>query len=102
MSNPKLNDVGVVIERTLVTPKGVVIPLGGASGLKLWLKYPDETITYLTAVLSTDGSDGKIRRVSQAGDLSQAGTYQAMFYYELGGSKLHSDRFEFRVEDVIG
>lgn len=102
MSNPKRNDVGVVIERTLVTPKGVVIPLGGASGLKLWLKYPDGTVTHLTASLSTDGSDGKIRRVSQEGDLSQRGSYQAMFYYELGGSKLHSDLFSFTVEDVIG
>lgn len=101
-NHPQKGDVGVVIERTLVDPDGDAINISAASTKKLKLKYPDGTTAEFTAAFTSTGSDGKIRYVTASSDdLDQAGHYQGQFYYVIGSTHFHSERFHFDVEDTI-
>jgi len=98
----KVNDVGVILERTLVQSDGVTaFPVDTATVIRLDLLYPDETVASFTSELSTDGLDGAVRYVTEEGDLDQEGHYVGQFYIEIDGAKLHSDRFHFDVEATI-
>jgi hypothetical protein len=70
-----LGDIGTVFEITLKdcdTPVNV----STATTKQIIFQKPDKTNLTKTATFSTDGSDGKIRYVTVASDLSVKGTWK--------------------------
>lgn len=66
----KLNDVGTVFEVTLMDGDAI-LPISAPISMIIYLKKPSGTVMAKTAVLTTDGSDGKIQYVAIAGDLDE-------------------------------
>lgn len=71
--------------------------LGSATALKIYLKSPGGTAVAKTAVFDTDGSDGKIKYVTVAGDLSVEGTWRAQPGYTLGSFAGRGSDVSFQV-----
>lgn len=80
MTSPQEDAIGVTIEVTVVDAAGDPISLVGASVKKLIFTKPDGTEVEKDAAFVTDGSDGKIKYVTVAGDLSPYGTWQCQAY----------------------
>ena len=64
--------IGFIFEVTL-KEKGVVVPIDTATALSIVFSKPTQATITRTAVLSTDGLDGKLRYVTIAGDLDLDG-----------------------------
>ncbi len=69
------NDVGTILELT-VTDQGSVVDLSDASTLEIIFGKPDGTFATETAAFSTDGTDGKMRYVSEASDFALVGAWR--------------------------
>lgn len=92
-----VGDVGTEFIATLKNPEGDVIPLGGATGLKMFFERPDATVVEKTAVLYTDGTDGKIKYVAIAGDLNADGSWRVQGKVTIGAWTGRSDIYAFVV-----
>lgn len=68
----KLNDIGTVFEVTL-TDDGVVLPIISPVSMAIYFRKPSGAVLTKIAVLTSDGTDGKIQYVSEAGDLDESG-----------------------------
>ena len=91
-------DIGTVFEATLRDfPSNAVVNLSGASVMQLIFKKPSTAVLTKTAVHTTDGTDGKIRYLSVAGDLNELGVWEVQGYVETAAGKWHSDVLRFRV-----
>lgn len=82
----QVGDVGVKIIVQVLDQEGEIIDIGGATGLKIKLQKPDGTSADKTAVLLSDGSDGKMYYASVSGDLDQAGLFLVQGKITLGAT----------------
>ena len=92
-----IDDVGVVFEATLLT-NNVPFNIAAAVALELWFRRPDGRILKKTASLTTNGTDGKMRYMSRANDLSYPGTWQWQPCVEFSTTTFHGDIQAFTVE----
>lgn len=92
-----IGDVGTIVERTLKDETNTVVDIGGATSLQFHFQKPDGTDTTVTASLTTDGSDGKMRYVSVASTWDQIGRWQGQAQVQAGTLTLKSDVWEFHV-----
>lgn len=92
-----VDDIGTRFLVTVMDGTSVV-NLSTATTLQLILHEPDATLLTKTAILYTDGSDGKIYYDSISGDLSSEGNWkiQAKIIFT-GGATFHSDISNFQV-----
>lgn len=92
MSAPQIhvNDVGTIIEAQITDEFGNIVNISTATGLQMLFQLPDGGTFIRTAVLSTDGSDGKMRYVTVTGDLSQAGSWKVQAYVLFSTTSWHS------------
>ncbi len=81
----QLSDIGVALVVQIVDPAGEVINISAATNMKIKIRMPDGTTKDFTAVLFTNGSDGKMLYTTLAGDLGQVGTYQIQGKLSIGG-----------------
>lgn len=91
-----VGDVGTVLEYT-VTEGTSAVDVSSASVKQVILKKPSGASLTKTAEFSGSGTDGKVRYVTVAGDLSEAGQWYAQVYLELPAGKWHSDAGAFTV-----
>ena len=92
------NDVGTVLEATILDSAGAVIDVSTATTKTLKLVKPSGAVLNKTATFTTDGSDGKIRYATIANDLDSVGTWRIQAYIELGASnKFHTSVTTFEV-----
>lgn len=87
------NDIGLQMIYQFVDQSGNPINLTGATGLTIKIGYPDNTTAVphtldRTALLLTDGSDGKIYYITVGGDLNIAGDYEIQGRYTLNGKTI--------------
>lgn len=82
----QVGDVGVKIVVQVLDQDGEIIDIGGATGLKIKLQKPDGTAVDKTALLFSDGSDGKMYYATVSGDLDQAGLFLVQGKLTLGGT----------------
>jgi hypothetical protein len=75
------------------SPKDV----SSASQKRLYLTAPDKTVLEKTAAFFTDGTDGRIVYVTEAGDLDQVGTWFVRAYISLVGWSGYSSSGKFTV-----
>ena len=76
VAQPVVGDIGTIIELTIKDQDLAVVDISSASTLQILMKAPDGTVTTQTGVLSGDGTDGKMRYVTQAGDWTMHGVWE--------------------------
>lgn len=81
-----VNDVGTALVVTITDETGAAVNVATATNLTIWLTKPDGTVLTKTAVLDTDGTDGKIKYVTQSGDLNVKGTWKIQAAITLGSA----------------
>lgn len=92
-----VGDIGTALELTVVD-KGVVVDLSDATTLEIILASPCGTVTTFEAELSTDGTDGKLRYVTEsADDLDEAGTWQRQGHVITPDGEWHTSIAKFTV-----
>ncbi len=91
-----VGDVGTAFERT-ITEGATAVNISSATLMQLVFRKPDGTTMTKTAVWTTTGTDGKLRYVTIAGDLSVAGQWGLQAYVEMNGGKWHTDIDYFTV-----
>jgi hypothetical protein len=107
-SDIQQDDIGTVFEATILD-KGVVLPIGAATSIvfifaKPTLKPPvegDVTRLVKTATFVTNGTDGKIKYTTIAGDLDRPGTWKVQAIVTLPTGNWHSKVREFTVNKNI-
>lgn len=91
-----VGDVGTMFIATLVEDS-VAVDISSATTVEMVFLKPDGTAVSKTAVFYSDGTDGKIRYATLAGDLDQAGKWKLQAYVEMPSWSGHSDIATFRV-----
>ena len=89
-------DVGTSLELEVVE-QGLVLDISAATNLKMRFQKPSGATVDQAASFVTDGSDGLIRYVTQAGDLDESGWWYRQALFTLGGWAGSSSRVRFRV-----
>lgn len=98
----RIGDTGTSLEVTVVDCDGAIIPLNSATIMTIRLKAPnDAALVNKTAELVTDGSDGKMHYVTQAGDLNQSGKWKVQGYVALPAGNWSTDIDSFVVADNL-
>ncbi len=98
-----LNDIGTVFELTVnecnnTTGINEVVDISSASSIVLYFLKPDKSTTLTkTATFSTDGTDGKIRYLSETGDLDATGTWKIQGQVQLPTGTWSTDIHSFKV-----
>lgn len=97
-----VGDVGTIFEVTVVENDGVTpVNIGLATVKKIYFKDSAGVKMEKTAVLVTDGSDGKMKYVGVAGDIDMAGIWQMQGYVEIPAGKFYSVKTRFTVHDNL-
>lgn len=96
MPNVQKDDIGTIVELTL-QENGTAVDLSSATTLQIIFRKTDGTTVTKTASFSTDGTDGKIRYQSVAGDFNVAGPWRVQARVVMGGKDLKSSVAEFSV-----
>ncbi|MCX5794971.1 MAG: BppU family phage baseplate upper protein [Elusimicrobia bacterium] len=81
-------DVGLGIVVAVVDSDEAPIDLRAATSKVIRLTAPDGISQDKDAAFSTDGSDGQLVYVTQAGDLAEAGAYSLQAIVAVGGQAL--------------
>jgi hypothetical protein len=99
----QFDDVGIVFEAELLANPATALPLdiSAATTLELLFQTPDGVLKTKTAVLSTDGTDGKLRYITVASDLDKIGTWRWQAHVAGPGYDLHSAVRTFAVLDNL-
>jgi hypothetical protein len=107
MNQMHKNDFGTEIVLTITTD-GVPQNIGSSRARSFDFEAPSGSTFTRTATYKTDGTDGKLKYISQADDFDEAGTWKVQAYVEFGPdlpapatSKLKSDVVAFFVKDNI-
>lgn len=99
-SDLHVGDIGAIIEMT-VTESGVAVDISSGTTLELKFLSPSGTQSTKTATLSTDGSDGKMRYVTESAFLDAAGLWETMGYLVLASWTGHTSKSQFYVNPVL-
>jgi hypothetical protein len=89
-------DIGTKLLVTVVDD-GVVVDIGPATTLEMFIKKPNGTILSRTGVLETDGSDGQMYYITVSGDIDAAGTYKLQGRVVLPGGSYYTSTATFKV-----
>src|SRR5690242_17838450 len=91
------NDDGVTILLTL-SEGGSIVNISSASFKRIDIRKPSGDIITRTGSFFTDGTDGKLYCVTQAGDLDEIGVYRAALSLTIGSWSGHSSSLVFHVD----
>jgi hypothetical protein len=91
-------DIGVVFKLTVHDQDGLILSLIGATVMQIIFKAPDGALKTMTAVFSTDGSDGNMQYATLGGDLHIDGNWKHQGYIEVNNFKGHTDIVAFKVK----
>lgn len=101
MQHLQKDAIGAAIELT-VTEDGEVVDLSDVVTKNLIFRKPGGSQVEKLGAFVTDGSDGKLRYVTESGFLDRAGLWKIQAYLEFpetGAYKGNGDVGEFRVKD---
>lgn len=80
LSKIHVGDVGTPLVITVVdvgnTSAITPTDISAVTTILIYLTKPDGTVLTMTGVFVTDGTDGKIKYVTQAGDIDSAGVWE--------------------------
>jgi hypothetical protein len=101
VGSARLNDEGTAIQATVLDCGQVPPGFASATVKTIKWKKPSGAVESRTASFVTDGSDGKIRYLTVAGDLDEIGTWEYQAYIELAGRKFHTSILAFTVRRIL-
>lgn len=105
MAEIHVGDVGTAFLLTIKDQDGAIVDISDATTLSVVFTLPDKTSTTKTGETYTDGTDGIVRYVTIAGDLSQAGRWKLQAVVTLpggDGGTWHSEIHKFAVKANLG
>jgi len=94
-------DIGTVFELTVTDCDGAAIDISAAISLEINFKSPAGVVVNKTPVLSTDGSDGKMKYITLAGDINEYGKWIIQGVVELATGKWSTSTSHFYVDENI-
>lgn len=94
-------DIGTLLVMT-VKDAGVVVDLSTASAMTLYIKKPNGQVLEKTALLYTDGTDGKAKYTTVSGDIDTAGAYKLQMKIVFSSSTFFSSYTNLQVKCSIG
>lgn len=102
-TNPRVGDVGTAVQLTMferdpVTAEVAAADISAATALALKFRKPDGTVVTKTAAFVTDGTDGLLQYVTQAGDLDAAGRWQVEGEITVPGGFFSTEIYRMKVE----
>jgi hypothetical protein len=89
-------DIGVNFNITVMNG-AAVLNVSNANSISIIFQKPDSSDLTKTASLVTNGTDGKIKYTTVAGDLDQIGTWQIQARVNFGASVFSTDIQKFKV-----
>jgi len=89
-------DIGVNFNITVMNGDAV-LNVSNANSISIIFQKPDSSDLTKTASLATNGTDGKIKYTTVAGDLDQIGTWQIQARVNFGASVFSTDIQKFKV-----
>lgn len=89
-------DIGTELE-LVIQEDGVSQDVSTATIKSMRFLKPSGGTLDVTATFTTDGTDGKIRYITQDGDLDESGTWSRQAFVAIGSWSGHSDKVEFKV-----
>jgi hypothetical protein len=96
MAEIHVGDIGTSFQITVNDQNGVV-NLSNVDSMYILFRKPDDSFKQVTPSLLTNGTDGKIKYVTQAGDLDQYGTWQIQARVVFGSAVYSTDIQRFKV-----
>ena len=98
MADIHVNDVGTAFVVTVKDETNTIVDISTASVKKIFLKKPDKTVISKDAVLTTNGTDGKMQIVTASGDLSVKGQWIGQGKVIFPAGQWFTTNFSFEVE----
>lgn len=93
-----VGDVGTALQYQCLDQNGDVIDVSGASAVQITFVRSDKSRFTVNASFVTNGTDGWIQYLTQAGDLSVSGLYTSQVYLAWDSSPVwNSDVSIFKV-----
>jgi hypothetical protein len=89
-------DIGVNFNITVMNGTEI-LNVSNANSISIIFQKPDSSDITKTASLVTNGTDGKIKYTTVAGDLDQIGTWQIQARVNFGASVFSTDIQKFKV-----
>ena len=91
-------DIGTKLLVT-ITDCGTVVDISTATTLAIYIRKPDGTMLSRIGTLETDGVDGKMSYITEAGDFDVAGSYKIQGKVAFpSGASYYTSTATFRVE----
>lgn len=100
-SDLRQGDTGVPIELTVKDKDGNALNLATATEITFKFQKPDESKVNKTGSLSGSGADGKVKYVTEADFLDQAGTWKYEVRVAVGSLRVTSEQLSFKVGEVL-
>lgn len=97
MAEIHVGDIGTIFLITVNDQDGVV-DLTNVDDMYVLFRKPDDSFIQRTPVFVSTGSDGKIKYVTQSGDLDQYGTWQIQARVVFGTDVFSTDIQRFKVQ----
>jgi hypothetical protein len=94
------NDVGTVFELTIKDGQATV-DVSTTTAKQIIFRKPDGSTLTKTAAFVTDGTDGKIKYTTIAGDLDSSGIWEYQAKVTFSGGAWSADIKTFRVHDNL-
>lgn len=92
-----VGDVGTEFVVAVTDEDGSAVNISAAAPMLIFLTKPDGTVLAKTAVLDTTGTNGLMKYVTVAGDLSAPGRWKIQGRVTLGGSRWSTREAAFTV-----
>jgi hypothetical protein len=96
MAEIHVGDIGTVFQVT-VNDQNVIVDLSNEDNMYILFRKPDDSFKQVIPTLLTNGTDGKIKYVTQSGDLDQYGTWQIQARVVFGTEVYSTDIQRFKV-----
>ena len=95
-------DVGTIIRLTITEDDDTTaINVSGATVKTFYFLKPDGTKENVDAEFDSDGTDGKLKYTTIAGDNDTVGRWQVQAYVEIGLAKYYSAKTTFVVQSNL-
>jgi hypothetical protein len=95
-------DVGTIIRLTITEDDDTTaVDVSGATVKTFYFLKPTGTKINKTAVFNSDGTDGKLKYTTIAGDIDTTGRWQVQAYVEIGAAKYYSTKTTFIVQSNL-
>ena len=93
--------IGFIFRATLIDTSGEPINISTATVKKIIFRNPSNAVEIVDAVFDSDGSDGKLKYTTVAGDIDEPGQWDIQGYVVMSSLRNYSAIANFQVNDNL-